>query len=187
VAHLAVGDEAGDRPRDLLDGYGGVAVMGSLPREHAGVGSATNNAFLQLGGALGVAVIGSLLTTHYQSALTSSIASHPVLHGSETTILGSIVGALGLAQHVGGSFGRALSRLACSAFMGGMDVAFLTAAIVALAWGLVALIALPSRQAAAGGGEALAKPPERAPRPHLRQSPGPRSSLRLPRGPARRP
>jgi EmrB/QacA subfamily drug resistance transporter len=138
------------------------AVMGSLPREHAGVGSATNNAFLQLGGALGVAVIGSLLTTHYQSALTSSLAAYPVLHGSETAILGSIGGALGIAQHVGGLLGQALSRMACSAFMGGMDVAFFIGAIVALAGALVALIALPSRQVAAGGGEALADPPERA-------------------------
>lgn len=36
------------------------SVMGSVPREHGGVGSATNGTFLQLGGALGVAVIGSL-------------------------------------------------------------------------------------------------------------------------------
>jgi hypothetical protein len=33
--------------------------MGSLPSGHAGVGSATNGTFLQVGGALGVAVIGS--------------------------------------------------------------------------------------------------------------------------------
>jgi len=36
------------------------SVMNSLPRAHTGVGSATNGVFIQVGGALGVAVIGSL-------------------------------------------------------------------------------------------------------------------------------
>ena len=39
------------------------SVMGSLPQEHTGVGSATNGTFLQVGGALGVSVIGILLAT----------------------------------------------------------------------------------------------------------------------------
>ena len=38
------------------------SVMGSLPLESTGVGSATNSAALQIGGALGVGVLGSLLT-----------------------------------------------------------------------------------------------------------------------------
>ena len=42
------------------------SVMGSLPRQRAGVGSATNSTALQVGGALGVAVIGSVLSAHYQ-------------------------------------------------------------------------------------------------------------------------
>ena len=41
--------------------------MGSLPAEQAGVGSATNSTFLQLGGALGVGVLGSLLNTRYRT------------------------------------------------------------------------------------------------------------------------
>ena len=51
------------------------SVMGSLPRERAGVGSATNSTSLQVGGALGVAVIGSVLSSRYQSSLI------PVLSG----------------------------------------------------------------------------------------------------------
>jgi EmrB/QacA subfamily drug resistance transporter len=161
------------------------AVMGSLPREHAGVGSATNNAFLQLGGALGVAVIGSLLATHYQSALTNSLAAFSLPHATETTMLGSVGGALGVAQHVGGLMGQELSRIACSAFMGGMDLAFFTGAVVALAGALVALIALPSRQAAARGGDALAEPAERALRPQAGalRSASLRPGLRVPWGP----
>jgi hypothetical protein len=41
------------------------SVMGSLPGEHTGVGGGTNGTFLQTGGALGVAVVGSLLSNRY--------------------------------------------------------------------------------------------------------------------------
>jgi hypothetical protein len=43
------------------------SVMGSLLIVQAGVGSATNGAALQTGGALGVAILGSLLDTQYHS------------------------------------------------------------------------------------------------------------------------
>ncbi len=48
------------------------SVMGSLPRGDTGVGSAANGAFLQTGGALGVAVIGSLLNTRYVGDMSST-------------------------------------------------------------------------------------------------------------------
>ena len=48
------------------------SVMRSLPRQHTGVGGATNGTFPQVGGALGVAVIGSLLITHYQDQIDQS-------------------------------------------------------------------------------------------------------------------
>ena len=46
--------------------------MGSLPGGHIGVRSATNGAFLQIGGALGAAVIGSRLNTRYQDEMASA-------------------------------------------------------------------------------------------------------------------
>ena len=45
------------------------SVMGSLPAEHTGVGGGTNGTFLQTGGALGVAVVGSLLSNRYDDQL----------------------------------------------------------------------------------------------------------------------
>ncbi len=48
------------------------SVMGTLPRQHTGVGAGTNGTFLQVGGALGVAVVGSLLITRYQDLLAKS-------------------------------------------------------------------------------------------------------------------
>ena len=121
------------------------SVMGSLPAEHTGVGSATNGAFLQTGGALGVAVIGSLLNTRYQDTMTSTLAPYHIPHSVTQTILGSVGGALGVAERIGGILGAELAHLARSAFISGMDLGLATGAGVALAGCLIALIALPAR------------------------------------------
>ena len=121
------------------------SVMGSLPGEHTGVGSATNGAFLQVGGALGVAVIGSLLNTRYQDQMTSALASYHVPHAVMQTILGSLGGALAVADRLGGVLGAELAHLARSAFVSGMDLGLATGACVAAAGCLIALLALPSR------------------------------------------
>ncbi len=47
------------------------SIMGSLPREKAGVGSAMNDTTRQVGGAVGVAVLGSILSSHYGADLAS--------------------------------------------------------------------------------------------------------------------
>jgi EmrB/QacA subfamily drug resistance transporter len=129
---------------------GTASVMGSLPRAHTGVGSATNGAFLQVGGALGVAVLGSLLATRYQDHITTALASHHVPQAAMATILGSLGGALAVAAHLGGALGAALAHLARSAFISGMDLAMVTGAAVALGGCLLALAALPARPAAGG-------------------------------------
>jgi EmrB/QacA subfamily drug resistance transporter len=118
-------------------------VMGSLPQEHTGVGSATNGAFLQVGGALGVAVIGSLLSSRYQGNVSSALAGAHVPPAALHAILGSVGGALAVAAKVGGPLGAALAHAARSAFISGMDLGLRTGAIVGAAGGLLALVALP--------------------------------------------
>ena len=121
------------------------SVMGSLPSGHTGVGSATNGTFLQVGGALGVAVIGSLLNTRYQDTITSTLAPYHVPHAVMQTVLGSVGGALGVAAHVGGFLGTELGQLARSAFVSGMDLGLATGACVAVVGCLIALVVLPSK------------------------------------------
>ena len=84
------------------------SVMGSLPRGDTGVGSATNGVSIQVGGALGVAVIGSLLSTRYQGRMTAALASYHLPHAIENVILGSIGGAQSVAARVGGATGSLL-------------------------------------------------------------------------------
>jgi hypothetical protein len=124
------------------------AVMGSVPTAHTGVGSATNGAFMQVGGALGVAVIGSLLSTRYQHRITDKIAPYHIPQAIQHTISGSLGGALGVAKQVGGATGELLAGVAHSAFISGMDLGLLVAAGVALAGVLFALLALPARPTA---------------------------------------
>jgi EmrB/QacA subfamily drug resistance transporter len=121
------------------------SVMGSLPSEHTGVGSGTNGTFIQVGGALGVAVIGSLLSTRYEHRMTSALAPYHVPRAVEHVILGSLGGALSVARHIGGTVGVLLTQFARPAFISGMDLGLLVGAAVALAAAVVALLALPSR------------------------------------------
>jgi hypothetical protein len=121
------------------------SVMGSLPADHTGIGAATNSAFLQVGGALGVAVIGSQLSTRYQGRMIASMAPYHVAGAMQPTILGSVGGALEVAGREGGMVGEMLAGWARTAFMSGMDLALLTGALVATAAALLALLALPGR------------------------------------------
>ena len=51
------------------------SIMGSLPRAKAGVGSAVNDTTRQMGGAVGVAVFGSLMASHFTSSIADKLGS----------------------------------------------------------------------------------------------------------------
>jgi EmrB/QacA subfamily drug resistance transporter len=121
------------------------AVMGSLPSEHTGVGSATNGTFVQVGGAMGVAVVGSLLSTRYEHRMTIALAGRHVTHAVQQTILGSLGGALSVVKEIGGVTGALLGHVARLAFMSGMDLGLTVAAGVALFGAALAALVIPSR------------------------------------------
>ncbi len=126
------------------------SVMGSLPLERSGVGSATNGAALQLGGALGVGVLGSLLASRYQGMLRPVLVHQAIPHWVVDLIQRSLGGALAIAARVGGDRGNALAEIARQAFVSGMDLAMLVGACVVAIGALVALFVLPSRPDAPG-------------------------------------
>jgi EmrB/QacA subfamily drug resistance transporter len=121
------------------------SVLGALGQEDAGVGSAANSTALQVGGALGVAVIGSVLSTRYQSAMNPLLAGRQVPAVAAQAILGSLGGALAVAQEVGGPLGAGLAAVARSSFEMGTRAALSAAIGVTGAGVLVVLAALPSR------------------------------------------
>ncbi len=104
------------------------AVMDALPADAAGAGSATNTALMQVGSALGVAVIGSLLAARYRAVLTSS----PIwgqLGDLQSTALDSVAGAARAAKQLAADLGHQLTELADQAFVSGMEVSMLVCAI----------------------------------------------------------
>jgi EmrB/QacA subfamily drug resistance transporter len=121
------------------------SVMGSVSLEMAGVGSATNSTALQIGSALGVAVLGSLLNTRYQFDM-GVLLNHFAVSGSlKSVALGSLGGALGVASHAGGLFGAQLADAARQSFINAMIFAVRIGALIAGAAALVVLLFLPAR------------------------------------------
>ncbi|HEY1280914.1 MAG TPA: MFS transporter [Acidimicrobiales bacterium] len=123
------------------------SIMGSLPREKAGVGSAVNDTTREVGGALGVAILGSLLAAGYHSSMDNSAALHQLPAQAASVAHDSLGGAVQVANQVG-SAGQSLVADAAHAFVNAMSSTVLVAAAVALVGALVALVWLPSRAAA---------------------------------------
>jgi len=120
------------------------SVMGSLPRDKAGVGSAVNDTTRQVGGALGVAVVGSLVASVYASGI-DDVAGRFGLTGEALARARSSLGhALETAAGLGGD-GPGFADAARDSFVDGLaDGLRVGAAVVALA-ALIAWRFLPAR------------------------------------------
>jgi EmrB/QacA subfamily drug resistance transporter len=103
-------------------------IMASVPLGRAGVGSAMNDTTRELGGALGVAVLGSLVTSTYTSKLGPAILALP--EQARSVAESGLAGALGVAGEVGGAAGGAVAEAAKGAFVDGLGVAAVAGAVV---------------------------------------------------------
>lgn len=121
------------------------AVMGTLKSENTGVGSATNSAAMQLGGALGVGIIGTALTSRYQGNLSKVLMGHNIPPVALNAIKGSLGGALAVAHIAGGTSGKLLAAAANSAFISGMDLGLQVGSVVAVVAAVLIIGFLPSR------------------------------------------
>ena len=121
------------------------SVMGSLPIEEAGVGSATNDTAMQIGGALGVGVLGTALTLRYQHLVAPIISHAGVPVSVQRLVEGSVGAALAVAQHAPGRQGAVLALLARRAFVSGMDLALVIATVVVTLAALVVVLLLPNQ------------------------------------------
>jgi predicted MFS family arabinose efflux permease len=123
------------------------SIMGSLPREKAGVGSAVNDTTREVGGALGVAILGSLLAASYHSSMDGSAALQTLPTSAASVAHDSLGGAVQVAGQLGAA-GQSVVADASRAFVDAMGSTVLVAAAVAVVGALIALIWLPSRAAA---------------------------------------
>ncbi len=112
-------------------------VMSAVPEDKAGVGSAMSDVTRQVGGALGVAVIGSLIGAAYSHDVSGPAGE-------------SIGAANAMAEQVGGASGRQIADSAGVAFTEALGIGLTAAAIVAFAGALLVLLRLPSGRQPAG-------------------------------------
>jgi EmrB/QacA subfamily drug resistance transporter len=118
------------------------SIMGSLPLAKAGVGSAMNDTTRQVGGALGVAILGSVLASAYSSAMEPVVSALPA---EAAAVAGdSIGGAVAIASQIGEAAAPLISA-ANEAFIEGMQTAVWVAVGVALFGAIITWIFLPAR------------------------------------------
>ncbi|HTP14707.1 MAG TPA: MFS transporter [Streptosporangiaceae bacterium] len=120
-------------------------IMTTVPARQAGAGSAINDTIREVGGALGVAIVGSLSAAVYRSRLGSALAAAhapgPVVH----LATGSVAAADVAGSRVGGPQGSELLAAAHNAFVSAMAMGVRVAAGVALFRAVGAVLALPRR------------------------------------------
>ncbi|HEX3621376.1 MAG TPA: MFS transporter [Acidimicrobiales bacterium] len=120
------------------------AIMESMPFGKLGVGSAVNDTTREVGGSLGVAVLGSLLATGYRHHLAARLAGAPQpLAAAARQSLG---GALQASRGQPGLLGAPLAQAARQAFVSGMGAVFLAGAAVAAGTAVLVLLAMPGRR-----------------------------------------
>ncbi|MEY7975791.1 DHA2 family efflux MFS transporter permease subunit [Streptomyces pilosus] len=119
-----------------------VVIMQALPREKAGSASALSNTFRQIGGALGIAVLGSVLSTAYRGDIEDELGLLPP--GARHAAGESIEATLAVADRLGAR-GEALTRAADEAFLHAMHITALWGAGIAALGAVVVAVYLPGR------------------------------------------
>jgi EmrB/QacA subfamily drug resistance transporter len=121
------------------------SIMGSLPKEKAGVGSAMNDTTRQVGGAVGVALLGSILTSHYTGSVASALHGHVpgALADTASQSIGSAVGvASDPANH---AFAQQILDVTKQSFVEGLHTAVIVGATIIVLGAIAVLKWLPAR------------------------------------------
>jgi EmrB/QacA subfamily drug resistance transporter len=117
------------------------AIMSAVPPRRAGAGSAMNDATRELGAALGVAVLGSLASSRYGSALAHSL--HGLSPSARSASRASLAGALRTAEGLTGGAAHTLTVAAQHAFVDGIHLAVVVGAVLAATAAVVVYRYLP--------------------------------------------
>jgi EmrB/QacA subfamily drug resistance transporter len=120
------------------------AIMGALPPDQFGVGSAVNDTTREIGGAMGIAILGSLFAASYSDRLTPQLPAN-VPDDVARIVTQSLAGAMAVAEQVGGVVGQALVTAAQDSFVAAMSVTTVIGAVIAFGGVLVAVVWMPRR------------------------------------------
>ncbi|NGO06719.1 DHA2 family efflux MFS transporter permease subunit [Streptomyces sp. HC44] len=120
------------------------AIVAALPPAKQGVASALNDLTRELGGVLGIAILGSVFNTTYRADTGDAVRGLPT--EAAETARDSLTGALRTADQLGGRPGAELADAARDAFNAGMTNALLGGIAVVLLGTLAAVLLLPRRR-----------------------------------------
>ena len=119
-------------------------IMTTVPAHQASAGSAVNDTIREVGGTLGVAIVGSLAAAAYRSRLSSTLAAHHAPGFVVHIATGSIAAADAVGKSIGGARGGEIVQAAREAFTSAMAVGMRVAGGIAIA-GAVAVFAVIPR------------------------------------------
>lgn len=123
------------------------SIMGAVPREKAGVGSAVNDTTRQMGGALGVALLGSIMSSRYGDHVTSGLADSGLSHGVLARIGSNLQAGVTTGRSTEGPLGPRIIEVAHEGFLTGMHLAVMVAASITLLAAAAVYRYLPSTPA----------------------------------------
>jgi EmrB/QacA subfamily drug resistance transporter len=121
-------------------------IMTTVPARQAGAGSAINDTIREVGGALGIAIVGSLAENVYRSKLGSALATAHVPEPVSHLATSSVAAADIVGRHLGGASGAQLTAAAHTAFSTAMATGMRVSAVVALVAAIGVVFALPARR-----------------------------------------
>jgi DHA2 family multidrug resistance protein-like MFS transporter len=124
-------------------------IMGSIPKEKAGVGSAVNTTFQMIAGTIGVSVLGAILASVYGANFQKSASA---ILGLPATLAQKASDSVGIAIGIANSgqlpaaLANSLAQTARLSFMGGWSIIMTISSTIFVIGAIVVLIFMPSRQ-----------------------------------------
>ena len=121
------------------------SIMGSLSADKAGVGSAVNDTTRELGGTLGVAIVGSVFASIYSSRLSGSTALANLPADARATMERSMAAAQRVIAQLPQGVVPDVRAAVNTAFLDGLQIGSLVSAGIALTAAVIVAWLLPAR------------------------------------------
>lgn len=119
------------------------AIMGVVHGAQVGAASAMNDTTREIGGTLGVAVLGSVVADRFGSAMETAALPEGMPAGVLTQARDSVSAAMAISKQLPSPLGEALQEVTSEAFMGALHHAVIVVAVVTWVGAVISFIVLP--------------------------------------------